>query len=354
VTATDAATTMRAARLHAVGDLRCDTVPAAVAGTDEALVRVERVGICGSDVDRVLRKGTYSFPLAPGHELAGTVVDCPAQPGRVGQRVTVFPLIPCGRCAMCAIGEYASCADYDYYGSRRDGGFAELLAVRLENLVPLPDALSMEDGAMIEPAAVAVHALAAAPLRLGDTLAVFGAGPIGLMAAQLATAAGVRVLLVDLDTRKLDLARRHGWAEPVDAGAGDAAEQLRELTGGGVDAALEAAGVAPTLAGALRAVRPFGHVVLMGNPAGAMTLAQDDYWQVLRKQLTCRGVWNSAHNPVRDDWAVAIGAVERGHLDLAPLVTHRFRLEDCAEAFRVAASAEDLSLKIMFTPGDHQ
>jgi L-iditol 2-dehydrogenase len=92
----------------------------------------------------------------------------------------------------------------------------------------------------------------------------------------------------------------------------------------------------------------------MGNPAGAMTLAQDDYWQVLRKQLTCRGVWNSAHNPVRDDWAVAIGAVERGHLDLAPLVTHRFRLEDCAEAFRVAASAEDLSLKIMFTPGDHQ
>lgn len=345
---------MRAVRLHAVGDLRVEEVRTPRPEADEALVRIVSSGICGSDVPRVFSKGTYRFPLTPGHEFAGLVVDCPSEPERVGQRVVAFPLVPCGRCAMCAVGEYATCVDYDYYGSRRDGGFAEYVALRLDNLIPLPDAVGFEAGAMVEPAAVAVHALAAAPMRLGDTIAIFGAGPIGLMAAQLAKAGGARVILVDIDERKLAMAADHGWGECVNAGTGNAPDEIRRLTGGGADVCLEAAGVSATLAGALESARPFGHVVLMGNPAKEMTLSQDAYWQILRKQLTCTGVWNSAHNPVRDDWQVALNAMARGQLTPVPLVSHRFPLADAVEAFRVAASPNDLSLKVMFTLGADQ
>lgn len=344
---------MQAAVLHGIGDLRFEEVPIPRPCEGEALVRVERSGICGSDVARVLHKGTYSFPLIPGHEFAGTIVQCDSSPARVGQRVAIFPLIACGRCAMCAIGQYATCSNYDYYGSRRDGGFADYQAVRLGNLIPLPDAVSTEAGAMVEPAAVAVHALAAAPIRIGDTVAIFGAGSIGLMIAQLARSSGARVLLVDIDDRKLSLAQEHGWGECIDAREGDAADEIRERTGGGADVCIEAAGVESTFAAALRAARPFGRVVLMGNPSGAMSLDQDTYWQILRKQLTCVGVWNSTRNAVRDEWRTAIDAMAGGLLDPHPLVTHRFGLGDSDRAFRVAASPAELSLKIMFTPGDN-
>lgn len=343
---------MKAARLHAIGDLRVESVPVPQVADGEALVQIAYSGICGSDISRVLTKGTYSFPTIPGHEFSGTVVDCPSDPTRVGDRVAVFPLIPCGDCAMCAVGEYAACANYDYYGSRRDGGFGAYQSVRLENLIALPDNVSLEAGAMVEPAAVAVHAIAAAPIQLGDSVAVVGAGPIGLMAAQLAAARGAEVYLVDLDRRKLELAEAHGWARGVLAGEQDAAEAIRGATGGGVHVAIEAAGVSSTLATCLRGVRPFGHVVLLGNPAGAMNLQQDDYWQILRKQLTCVGVWNSSHNPVRDDWRVAVEAMARGDLDPEPLITHRFQLDQANEAFRVAVDHDELSIKIMFTPGD--
>lgn len=342
--------TMSAASLHAVGDLRHQILPIPSPGPDEALVRIGASGICGSDLPRVLTKGTYHFPTIPGHEFAGTVVECPSEPTLVGQRVTVFPLIPCRRCAMCEIGEYASCADYDYYGSRRDGGFAQYQAVRIANLIALPDAVSMADAAMVEPCAVAVHAVAAAPLQLGDWFAIWGAGPIGLMAAQLAAARGSRPILVDIDQHKLDLARTLGF-EAVNPNQGDAAAAIHELAGGdGAQVCLEAAGLSATLAGCLASARPFGHIVLMGNPAGELRLSQNAYWQILRKQLSLAGVWNSAHNRSIDDWATALTAIQRGQVTPSALITHRFRLDQCHEAFEVAASATESSLKVMFLP----
>ncbi len=344
---------MYAANLHAIGDLRYEEVPMPEVGEGEALVRIAASGICGSDVPRVFTKGTYHFPTIPGHEFSGTVVDCTSDPASVGRRVAVFPLLPCGKCAMCAIGQYAMCSSYDYYGSRRNGGFAEYQAVRLENLIDLPEGLSFESGAMVEPAAVATHAVSTAALVPGESIAVFGGGPIGLMAAQLARSMGARVLLIDVDNRKLDIAAQHGWAEPVDASSDDVAEKVREMTdGAGVDVALEAAGVAATVAGALQATRAFGRVVLMGNPASDIHLRQNDYWQILRKQLTISGVWNSQHNAFRDDWIVAINAMHRGLLDPEALITHTFGLDSCKQAFEVARSRDEMSLKVMFTTGE--
>jgi len=343
---------MGAVSLHAVADLRFQTMLTPRPAEDEALIRVEASGICGSDVPRVLTKGTYRFPTVPGHEFAGTVVACQADSSLVGRRVAVFPLIPCLRCAMCEIGEYASCADYDYYGSRRDGGFAEYQSVKLANLVPVPEGVSAEEAAMVEPCAVAVHALAAVPHPLDSWIAIWGAGPIGLMAAQLARASGARVILVDIDDRKLQFAGdRLGFSATVNPAHTNAPDAIRGLTDGrGADTCLEAAGVSATLAGCLESVRPFGHVILMGNPASAIQLDQNIYWQILRKQVTCVGVWNSARNRSKDDWATAIAAIGEGMVTPSRLITHRFALADFGRAFKVAASPAEFSLKVMFVP----
>lgn len=339
------------ANLYGIGDLRFEMVPTPRPGPDEALVRVEASGICGSDLPRVFSKGTYSFPTVPGHEFAGTVVACPSEESWVGRRVTVFPLLACMTCVMCEVGEYASCADYDYYGSRRDGGFAQYQVIRKSNLMWLPDEVTIEDAAMVEPCAVAVHAVSAAPLQLGNWFAVWGAGPIGLMAAQIAAARGARVVLVDIDDRKLEVARSLGFTATINPLEADAPAAVRALTGGrGADASLEAAGVSATLAGCLESTRAFGTVVLMGNPAGQMTLPQDSYWQILRKQLHLAGVWNSSHNRSVDDWAIAIDAIRAGQVTPSALITHRFGLAECDRAFTIAASPDEMSLKVMFTP----
>ncbi len=152
---------MQALVLHKVGDARYETVPRPTAGPGEVLVRVGFCGVCGSDIPRTFVKGTYHFPTICGHEFAGTVESCGAEVAdyRPGDRVVVFPLLWCGRCTACERGNYVQCADYDYYGSRRDGAFAEYVAVPPRNLLRVPEGVSMEAASMTEPAAVALHAL---------------------------------------------------------------------------------------------------------------------------------------------------------------------------------------------------
>jgi L-iditol 2-dehydrogenase len=262
----------------------------------------------------------------------------------------VFPLLPCGHCAACQIGEYPQCYDYDYYGSRRDGGFAEYLAVKKWNMVFVPDGVPYEHAAMCEPCAVSIHALSQAGISLGDTVAIFGAGTIGLLAAQIAQGWGARqVALVDVDDTKLAFARKLGFTHTVDSKTTDAAEYIKGITGGkGADVVLEAAGVSATLEGCLKTAKTFGKVVLMGNPAKNMDIPQKAYWEILRKQLTLRGTWNSSYNDARNDWRLAIQCMDTGVLKLEELITHRFSLADCGKAFDLARQRKEFSVKIMF------
>ncbi len=154
---------MRAAVLHAPGDLRVESVPVPPLSPADALVRVAACGICGSDLPRIRTTGTYHFPTIPGHEMSGTVMALGSAaaedaPGLVvGAAVAVIPLIPCRSCRFCEVGAFAQCERYDYLGSRCDGGFAEYLRAPAANLVPLPAGLAVVDGAMLEPVAVALH-----------------------------------------------------------------------------------------------------------------------------------------------------------------------------------------------------
>jgi len=346
---------MTAAVLHAPGDLRIEQVPVPQPGPSEVLIKVFACGICGSDVPRVLTKGTYRFPLIPGHEFAGTIVAKGPRVKRldVGQRVTAFPLLPCRECEWCKRGAFEMCDDYDYLGSRSNGAFAEYVAVPQWNLVEIPLGVPIECAAMTEPAAVARHALrqpgGKAKLK---TAAIFGAGPIGIMAAQWTETRAFtidRCWLVDIREDKLEVARRLTQARCVNAAEVDPVEVIREESGGGVDLALEAAGVPVTARQCVQAARKWGHVVFMGNPSADLTIPQAEFSQVLRKQLRLYGTWNSFFDCGKhDDWWAVLMAMAIGGLDLEPLITHRFRLRQANEAFALMSANREFYNKVMF------
>ena len=343
---------MKACVLHAIGDLRCEAAADPIVREGEVLLWIRASGICGSDIARVFTKGTYHFPTIPGHEFAGEIVETgkgvPAS--LIGRRAAVFPLLPCRKCDMCEIGEYASCRDYNYFGSRCDGGFAEWIAVPVWNLVFADASLSFEEAAMAEPAAVALHALNRACIRPGDTVAVYGAGPIGLMVAAFAGVSGAsKVILADIDESKLAFAKSLGYASVVNSADERHTEEIMKITSGrGVDLAVECAGASAAYAACLRCVKPQGAVVLMGNPMGDLHLGQKDYWEVLRKQLTLYGTWNSSYTQAKNDWQTAIECMAAGKLNVKPFITHRFGLDECGEAFRLVRDKTEFYNKVMF------
>jgi L-iditol 2-dehydrogenase len=321
-------------------------------GPEWALVKVAFSGICNSDLHRGFGGGAYHYPLIMGHEFSGTVLEARAGSGfAAGEAVTAFPLIPCRTCAACRSGEEAQCASYDYLGSRRDGAFAERVWVPVRNLFRVPPGVELLHAALTEPCAVARHAASKAVLPARATVAVFGGGPIGNMAGQWFRANGAaRVFVVDVDDRKLALARAMGF-EPLDARAGDPVEALRGLTGGaGVDAALEAVGLPLTFRQVLACVRHGGQSVLMGNIRGSLSLEEREVSSLLRREVTIRGTWNSRVSPEgANDWTESLARMGRG-IDIAPLVSHVVPLSEGPDIFRRIVGGGEYFAKAVFTP----
>ncbi len=352
---------MKAAVLHAIGDLRYEDVPSPDISQGEVLVKVRASGVCGSDVPRVMTKGAYSFPLIPGHEFAGEVAQIsddtqacgsklPHSILKQGDRVAVFPLIPCRRCAYCQIGEYAQCDDYDYLGSRRDGGFAEYVAAPADNLIPIPDNVDFDCAAMTEPASVALHALRRTGVDAGDSVAILGAGPIGIILAQWATICGAgRVFIADIVDEKLNVAREYGFS-CINAAQEDTVQRIvAETEGRGADICVEAAGTGVTFEQSLRAVRKLGKVILMGNVSGDVVIPERTASAILRGQLTIYGTWNSSFTPVpKNEWHAVLQFMNSGKLNLKPLITHRFALEQAREAFDMMYERREFFNKVMF------
>ena len=182
---------MKAAVLRGFRDIVCEDVPDPQPGPGEVVVKVRYCGICGSDVHGY-REGLFPPGTVMGHEFAGEVVELGSgiESAEVGDRITIVPLIPCGACDYCAIGEYNLCEGYSYYGSRIDGAMAEYIAVKEDNLLLLPEEVDFDSAACTDPVAVALHAVRKAELGAGDTVAVLGVGPIGGFAIQWARSLG--------------------------------------------------------------------------------------------------------------------------------------------------------------------
>ena len=346
---------MKAAVLHAIGDLRYEDIPVPKAAPPEVLIKIRAAGVCGSDVPRVTKKGTYSFPMVPGHEFAGEVAEISDRIStnlKTGDRVAVFPLIPCKKCAYCQIGEYAQCDNYDYLGSRRDGGFAEYVTAPVDNLVSIPDNVDFDCAAMTEPASVALHALRRTGVDTGDSVAILGAGTIGIILAQWARINGAgRVFVADIVEEKLDVAREYGFTDCINAMQEDAVERIaRETDGRGADICVEAAGTAITFEQSLRIIRKLGKVVLMGNISGDVVIPESTASAILRGQLTIYGTWNSSFTAVpKNEWQAALHFMNTGALDLKPLITHRFGLDQVNHAFDMMYKRREFFNKVMFT-----
>lgn len=354
--------TMAALVLHGIGDVRHQRIPkprlaeGAEGAEGKVRVRIGFCGVCGSDLPRIFDKGTYSFPTVCGHEFAGIVEECGAgvETFSPGDAVVVFPLLWCGRCPACEQGNYVQCGDYDYLGSRSDGAFAECVVAPKENLIRVPEGVTLEEAAMTEPAAVALHALRRIGTSLvGKTVAIFGAGAIGLMAAHWARIMGAAaVLLFDIVAAKLALAKRLGFQHAFDAKQDAVAVVNAHTAGKGVHVAVEAAGVPQTYRDALGSVRHGGSVVLLGNPIADVTLPATLISQLMRREVTLLGTWNSDYSTAGndDDWRAVLQAMASGQLSLAPLITHKVPLADGIDMLHKMRDKREFYAKVLIHP----
>lgn len=339
---------MHAAVLHAAGDLRYEEVPVPQPQPDEVLVRVRMNGICGSDIHFFERGQLGPFrvtePYIPGHEACGVVVEPASTVGgpAVGQRVAIEPGIPCRRCEFCKSGRYNLCPDVVFMSAPPvDGTFAEYVALAADFAHPVPDSVSDEEAAFIEPISVGVQACSRAQLKAGDTIAVLGSGPIGLVTLLVARAYGAtEAFAVDLLENRLELAESLG-ARPIDASSTDTVAAIEELTNGrGVDVVFDTSGSAAACRITPYLARRGGVVTVVGWPETATV----DYpvEVVLEKELDVRGV-----NRYANTYPTAIGLLASGRLNVTPLISHRFAFEDVVEAFEFATDHPSETIKVM-------
>jgi len=306
--------TVRVVSLQAPGLLVVEERPTSPLSPAHTRVTMKAAGVCSSDIPRS-HGGAYGYPLVLGHELAGVVseVGQGAEGPAKGTLVTVFPLLPCFSCTSCRGEEYARCSDYDYLGSRRDGGFATFVDAPHWNLLPVPPGVSARDAALTEPLAVVVHALD----RLGlmprsptpKGLAILGCGFLGLLAMAVLRKTHPNLHVTVLGRHPGKLAR----AEALGARVVLEAHHEELLATESFPRVLEAAGAPATFANSLALACPGGRVVWMGNPSGDVTLPQALASQVLRKELTVCGTWNSRYRGREpSDWTIALDLMAGG------------------------------------------
>lgn len=345
---------MKAWVLHDVGNIQYEDVVKPQLSETEVLVSVKAVGICGSDIPRIYRDGAHKMPLIPGHEFSGTVVMTGAAEDAdwIGKRVGVFPLIPCGKCAACQKMQYELCRHYSYLGSRCNGGFAEYVAVPVCNLIELPDEVSFEEAAMLEPMAVGVHAMRRAGVTSMETVAVCGMGTIGLLLCMFLMEAGVkRILAIGNKDFQKEQALRNDITEAdfCDIRTMDVDSWIQEKTNGqGVDVFFECVGKNETFLQAIRNTAPAGQVVLVGNPYSNMTLDKVTYWKILRNQLTITGTWNTSFtHEETDDWNYVLERLRARSVRPTDFITHRLAMKDLVKGLRLMRDKSEDYVKVM-------
>ena len=345
---------MKAWVLHGVNDIRLEELEQPSVGKDEVLVSVKACGICGSDIPRIYSTGAHKMPLIPGHEFAGEVVKAGNRVDHalLGKRVGVFPLIPCRTCAACSRTKYELCDHYDYLGSRRNGAFAEYVAVPAWNLLELPDTVPYEAAAMLEPMAVAVHAMQRVPIQNSDAVLVYGAGTIGILLTMFLLARKrATVFVIGNKPFQKEMLMKVGLPEShfCDGTAADTASWIQAKTQGqGADAVFECVGKNDTIAQSLQCVRPEGYVCMIGNPRADLFLDKEIYWRILRKQITVTGTWNSSFQKAADDdWGYVIQNLRQNTIHPQKLITHILSIDHLEEGLHIMRDKTQSHVKIM-------
>jgi (R,R)-butanediol dehydrogenase/meso-butanediol dehydrogenase/diacetyl reductase len=350
---------MRAAIWYGVKDVQVRTIeePKVTSGTVK--IKVEWCGICGTDLHEYLAgpifiPGEEAHPLtnekAPvilGHEFAGEVVEIGdgVSTVKVGDRVAVEPILSCGKCPECRTGKYNLCESLGFHGlAGGGGGFSEYTVVK-ENMVhKLPDNMSFEQGALVEPTAVAVHAVRQSKVKVGDVVAVFGAGPIGLLTIQAAKAAGARqIIAVEVSEERKEFAKKVGADVVLDPRQVDVVQEIKQLTSGGVDVSFEVAGIDAVLNQAIESTKADGQIIIVSIWEKTATILPNN---LVLKERDIKGVI-----AYRDIFPSVIQLIANGSIKAEELITKKIDLKDIVEEGFESLVKEKNHVKILVKPG---
>jgi L-iditol 2-dehydrogenase len=336
---------MRQARLVEPEKLILEDVEIPNFNDIQVLIKVKRIGVCGSDIHAYYDKHPYiSCPIVQGHEFSGEIVRLgdKVQGLSKGDRVTVMPQLVCGECYPCTHGNYHICNDLKVIGCQADGAAREYIPVDHQLVVKLPEGISFDHGAMVEPVAVGVHAVR----RLGDirgmNLAILGAGPIGNLTAQSAKGLGAKsVLITDISDYRLEVAKNCGIDHPVNVSFENLEAKIAEYFGpDGADAILECVGVEETITVAIHLARKGTDIVIVGvfgdKPSVDIGLVQD-------KELRMIGTLMYK----AEDYRIAIDLIQAKNINLDPLISQHFAFEDYPKAFKFIEQNQDETMKVL-------
>ncbi|MDP6457879.1 MAG: alcohol dehydrogenase catalytic domain-containing protein [Candidatus Bathyarchaeota archaeon] len=320
-----------------------------VAGPGEVLVRVRAASICGSDLGIYDFTSAYSgmeLPVVMGHEFSGVVeaIGEGVDAYSVGNRVLSRSIVSCRKCRFCVAGMDNLCEFSSLFGIHQDGGFSEYISVPQGGLYQIPEGLSFEEAALVEPLSNATHFVNdVTPVNLGDLAVVLGIGPIGLFSAQLLRLAGANVLMtgISVDTERFKIAKKLGL-EAVNIDEGDpVALVLGRTSRRGADIALVAVGVSSVVHQAIRLVRKRGHITIVGIFPGEIPIPMTE---IVRREITLAGAYDAR----AENFEESIDLIRSGRIKATDLVTHRFSLDEADQAFGIAKSKA--GCKVLFTP----
>lgn len=346
--------TMKAAVMHKPGHIVIEEMPVPAPASDEVLIKVMAVGVCGSDVHYFEhgRIGPYVVrkPIILGHECAGIVVACGENVSRFapGDRVAVEPGVTCGRCEQCKSGRYNLCPDVQFLATPPvDGAFVQYITHREDFVFPIPDHVSFEEAAMAEPLSVGIHALNRAGFKPGQDVAIIGMGPVGLLAVAAAKAFGAsRIIVSDLEENRLQAALQLGATDAVSGKTGDAAERMMELTGKrGVDLAIETAGHPRALQTAMRVIRRGGKLSIVGLPPVDEVGFNVPF--ICDNEIDIYGIFRYANT-----YPTGVSFLSAGLKGLDRIFTDRYPLARTQEAMVKAMTEKATSVKIIVYPNE--
>jgi len=333
---------VKAAILHGPRDLRVESSTRPEVRGDEVLVRVTVAGLCGTDYRIWSGDRPVAYPRVMGHEFVGRVETIGAGVTRVapGGHVAVEPNYSCGTCPLCWEGNKNLCLARTAGGIDVDGCFAELVRVPARCCWPAPAGVADEDLVLTEPLAVAVRAVGRADVRSGETVAIVGAGTLGLLAVQVARGHGARILVVSRTARRFALARDLGAEATHTVEDGPLDARARAFSGReGVDCVIETAGTAEAVNHALALVRPGGRIILTGLPHESTPV---EFFSVVRREITILGSMI-----YQDEFSEAMRLVADGTVKTRPLVSHRFPLDAIGDAFVTHAQPDSIKVALV-------
>lgn len=325
--------------------IKLENVPIPDLEKEEVLIEIKTCGICGSDIHTY--KGKHPFvhpPIVLGHEFSGTISRLSSKSSNLkeGDRVTVEPNIVCGNCYNCLNGRYNICCNLKVIGCvGYNGAFAEYIAVPEDKVIKLPDEVSFEDAALVEPTAVAIHTVRKSEQKIGDKILILGAGTIGLLVLQVAKLAGVEVVITDLRDYRLKKAKEFGADKVLNPINEDIFSYIKNNYGSdGIDLIYDCVAIEETCSQSIRIARKGTKIIIVGVPEGSMNV---NLAYVQDRELELIGTLMYT----KKDFGIALEFIHRQKIKVSPLVTHKFKLREIEKAFQFLTKEKEEFLKVL-------